>query len=200
MGVKHTMTKWTIYSDARASGEVCYVILEDGALKEQKTQQLYDIKSIADGEYGALIVALRRLFTQEKIDRITDFIHIKSDSEFMIKQLNQEYKAKNPLMKKLRNDVWEMVDRLNVQYTWVPRDDNLAGQVLENKKSAEKPPLQDIRVTIYCGNFECKDTLLVERQNLMATFRTYACPNDCGTEINITTMHPNYTQVIYNGP
>jgi ribonuclease HI len=77
-------------------------------------------------EYMALIKALEMVRGRglKKID-------IYSDSELLVKQVKGEYKVRDPNLKTYYFRVMKLLRGLDVTLRWVPREDNLAGKLLE---------------------------------------------------------------------
>ena len=59
-----------------------------------------------------------------------DVTEIISDSQLVINQLNRKYHIKEEHLRKLALEVWEL-SQGKVKFTWVKRDDNLAGKMLK---------------------------------------------------------------------
>lgn len=133
------MSSWKVYSDARASGEIAIVILKDEKEVHSETNHV-DCHAIHDGEYKALLRGYDILTTLIPLKR-GDSITFVSDSEFMIKQIQGDYKVKNDDLKPLYADVISNIQLLHnsgmqVKVAWEKRDNNLAGHILEGKRKA----------------------------------------------------------------
>ncbi len=116
---------------------------EDGRIIKKYFQYLGEGTN-NEAEYQALIFALKKaksLFGKEKAVKME--IEIKSDSELLVKQMNGEYKIKNPNIQKLFLEAWNLkVEFKNLKFSLVPREknsiaDNLVNQAL-NKEAAQK--------------------------------------------------------------
>lgn len=80
-------------------------------------------------EYEALIAALERA----EPDRETDLV-VLSDSELMVRQLNGEYRVKNPDLKQRYDRVRALLWRAgNAEVRHVRRDENAAADALANQ-------------------------------------------------------------------
>ena len=80
-------------------------------------------------EYTALLEALK-LAGQMGFTRI----HVKADSELMIRQLNGIYKVKNPDIKVLFDQIVLLkMDFSTISFTHVPREQNKRADFLANK-------------------------------------------------------------------
>lgn len=77
-------------------------------------------------EYLALIKALEIVLKRgiKKAD-------IYSDSELLVKQIKGEYRVRNPNLKPYYRRVKALLAGLNVKLSWIPRERNLAGKLLE---------------------------------------------------------------------
>ena len=97
-------------------------------------------KTNNEAEYQALLKALS-IINSKWVDgktggvrRDVGPIRICSDSELLVKQLEGEYDVKNLKLRELWERATGMMKRMNsVVLEWVPRDENFAGQWLENK-------------------------------------------------------------------
>ena len=81
-----------------------------------------------EGEYWAVIWALR-----EAVRRDAKYVEILSDSELVVKQLNGEYQVRNPKLLALYQHIkWIVFHNFKrVYFKWIPREENLAGHLLE---------------------------------------------------------------------
>ena len=82
-------------------------------------------------EYQALIYALAIA------QSIEDNIVIKSDSKLIVEQVNGNWKVKDPKLIPLRKDAQILIDmrkqlfNVSTELQWLPREQNLAGHMLE---------------------------------------------------------------------
>lgn len=53
------------------------------------------------------------------------------DNEVVVKQLSRQYHIKEPRIRKLAQNIWQMIENVDVKFMWVPRKDNLAGKMLK---------------------------------------------------------------------
>ena len=74
-------------------------------------------------EYKAIIAALQELPGKE--------LAIHSDSQLAVRQLNGEYQIKDPQLRGLADQVLMLCENRLVTFRWIPREENLAGKVLE---------------------------------------------------------------------
>lgn len=54
-----------------------------------------------------------------------------SDNEVVVKQLRREYHIGNDRLRKLAQQVWQMIQNVEVKFEWIPRAENLAGKMLK---------------------------------------------------------------------
>lgn len=100
------------------------------------------IKTNNQAEYFALLVGLH--FALPQINAQDDLIII-SDSELMVKQLNGQYRVKDPILQKLYIRAKEMLRSVNHRVTHVLRAHNSHADMMANKALDEKIKLpQDV--------------------------------------------------------
>lgn len=111
-----------IYTDGSTT-RTCYVF--ENGLKAIKP--LTRRATVNEAEYLAVIHALR-----EATNRGIKQVDIYSDSELIVRQLNGAYAVKKPELVSLWNKVWELIalGNLTATFTWVSREQNLAGRIL----------------------------------------------------------------------
>lgn len=82
-------------------------------------------------EYRALIKAVNYAVNRYGVAAGYDFC---GDSELIIKQMNGEYVVRKPSLRALRGDISRGLVGVKgiIHFTWVPRDKNKAGVVLEH--------------------------------------------------------------------
>jgi len=91
-------------------------------------------------EYMAVILALKkaRALIGKKKTKETE-IEVRADSELVVKQLNGEYKIKEPDLKPLFVDVWNLrMDFGNLKFVHIPREENKHADRMVNKALDEK--------------------------------------------------------------
>lgn len=104
------------------------VVIYDGStIIEQKSAFLGN-KTNNEAEYMAVISALE-ILQKHNIKKANLF----SDSQFLVKQLKQEYKVKAEKIKPLYNKVQELLKSLEITFNWVPRSENTVADSLANK-------------------------------------------------------------------
>ena len=76
-------------------------------------------------EYGGILLALKAVGPKSEVE-------ILSDSELAVNQLTGRYKIRDPKLQELSQKITKtMQDRkLNVKFTWIPRNQNKAGKLL----------------------------------------------------------------------
>ena len=96
-------------------------------------------KTNNEAEYEALLKALS-IISSKWVDRKSGLrrdvgpVRICSDSELLVKQLKGEYEVKDPKLRRLWERAGDMMKAMGpVVLQWIPREENFAGQWLENK-------------------------------------------------------------------
>jgi ribonuclease HI len=82
-------------------------------------------------EYTAIIRALE--FASKSGESV---IHLKSDSQLIVRQMNGEYKTKDPKLKKLKREIDSLLGGMRVTFEHIPREQNTDADKL-SKKGAE---------------------------------------------------------------
>jgi len=54
-----------------------------------------------------------------------------SDNEVVVKQLSRQYHIGSDRLRKLAMQVWQMCQNVDVKFQWIPRKENLAGNILK---------------------------------------------------------------------
>ncbi|MBD3208227.1 MAG: reverse transcriptase-like protein [Candidatus Nealsonbacteria bacterium] len=140
------MRKITIYTDGGARGNPgpagAGVVFcnEKGEIFKKYSEYLGDDLTNNEAEYMAAILALKK-FKQllgkkvSKVSRVT----LKSDSELLVKQMNKEYKIKEPDIQSLFLELWNLtLDFEEVKFKQVPREKNKEADSLVNEAIDEK--------------------------------------------------------------
>lgn len=140
------MDKIIINTDGGARGNpgpaAIGVVISDIAGNRCKTYSEYlgDNLTNNDAEYQAVIFALKKsklLFGKEKVKKME--AEVRSDSEFLVKQMNGEYKINDEKIQKLFIQLWNLkIDFGKVVFTHVRRElnkeaDKLVNQALDNQ-------------------------------------------------------------------
>lgn len=93
-----------------------------------------------EAEYEALILALKKtktLIGKEAAKKARLICH--GDSELMVRQLNHQYKIKEPAIQKLFLEVWNLaLDFSAVKFIHIPREKNSQADKLANLAMDEK--------------------------------------------------------------
>ncbi|MDP6338950.1 MAG: ribonuclease HI family protein [Candidatus Marinimicrobia bacterium] len=101
------------------------VILKDGEEVYSFSEYLHDATN-NEAEYTALIMGLKLLIDINMLN-----VKIYSDSELVVKQINNEYKVKNPRMQKLHQQAMAHFRQLDSwTFSHVKRDENAAADRL----------------------------------------------------------------------
>jgi len=144
------MKKIIIFTDGGSRGNpgpaaIGILICDQSGKVLKKYGEYLGILTNNEAEYQAVIFALKKvkaLFGKKKIKE-TD-IEIRSDSEFLIKQLNGEYKILEPKIQPLFLKVWNLkIDFGKVKFNLVPREknkeaDRLVNEVLDVQAKTQK--------------------------------------------------------------
>ncbi|MCX6765934.1 MAG: ribonuclease HI family protein [Candidatus Moranbacteria bacterium] len=97
-------------------------------------------KTNNEAEYEAVILGLRKIkqvISKEKARKVEVACFL--DSEFVTKQLNHEYKVKEPELQQLFLTVWNlMLDFGKVTFSHIPREKNKVADKLVNEALDEK--------------------------------------------------------------
>jgi len=134
------MNKITIYIDGGSRGNPGHAALgvvfaeQTGKIVKKYSEYLGE-KTNNEAEYQALIFGLKKIkavFGKEKAKNIQ--IEIKSDSELLVKQMNGEYKIKEPKIQKLFLQAWNLkVEFKNLKFSLIPREENRQADGLVNE-------------------------------------------------------------------
>ncbi|MBU2578701.1 ribonuclease HI family protein [Patescibacteria group bacterium] len=133
------MNKLIIYIDGGARGNpgpsalgVLFLGEKGEILKEYS--QCLGKKTNNEAEYLSLIFALKKikaLFGKEKLQNLP--IEINSDSELLVKQMNGQYKIKEPSLQKLFLEAWNLkIGFKNLKFCLIPREENKRADKLVN--------------------------------------------------------------------
>ena len=113
-----------IYTDGGSRGNpgkaACsYVVVSNNKIIKRKSKYL-GIKTNNEAEYNAIILALKNINTNNNKN-----IHIISDSELVIKQLNGEYKIKKQHLRDLYSKIQNIIakNNLNIKFSNLRRED-----------------------------------------------------------------------------
>lgn len=144
------MKKFIIYTDGGSRGNpgkaaVGVVICnEDNQTIKKTGEYLGDNLTNNEAEYSAVILALKKFKAQlgKKLAEVAE-IEIRSDSEFLVKQMNGEYKVMDEKIQKLFLEVWNLkIDFKLVKFKHIKREknseaDKLVNEALDNQASTK---------------------------------------------------------------
>ncbi len=125
----------TAYTDGACLGNpgpmgIGIVIFRDGVMVEQLSEYIGDgTNNVA--EYRAIIKALETAHSMGETE-----VHIKSDSELVVKQLNREYKVRDPQLAPLHKEVDRLCHGIKASFEHIPREKNGKADAL-SKEGAE---------------------------------------------------------------
>ncbi len=126
-----------IYTDGGSRGNpgksaASFITVKQNKILKQKSKYL-GIKTNNEAEYLAIILALKTIRSKEA--------EIISDSELVIKQINEEYKIKKPHLQKLKNKIDNLIKNRKIKFSNLRREnkfitlaDNLVNQELDKHK------------------------------------------------------------------
>ncbi len=88
-----------------------------------------------EAEYRAVISALKKIkSTWGKEQAKQSEVHVLSDSELLVKQMNGEYKIENPKIQQFFIEIWNLkIDFKKVEFSAVPREKNKAADRMVNE-------------------------------------------------------------------
>jgi ribonuclease HI len=126
-----------IYTDGASLGNpgpmgIGIVVYRDGIRVEELSEYIgKGTNNIA--EYTAVIKALETAHSMGEME-----VHIKSDSQLVIRQLNNEYKVKDVKLKPLKKRIDKLCsNKMKVTFEHIPREKNTEADVL-SKKAAKR--------------------------------------------------------------
>lgn len=146
------MRKIIIYTDGGARGNpgpagVGIVFCnEKGQKIREYSQYLGENITNNEAEYRAVIIALKKFkaIFGKKLAKKSD-IEIRSDSEFLIKQLKGEYKILDKKIQPLFLEVWNLrLDFERVKFKKIPREKNKEADSLVNKVLDEQKETKNL--------------------------------------------------------
>ncbi len=134
------MEKIIIYTDGGSRGNpgkgAVGVVFCDSKGKTIKSySQALGFCTNNEAEYKALILALKKtkaLFGKEKVKSLA--IEVRSDSEFLIRQMKGEYKIQDEKIGKLFLEIWNLrIDLPKINFISIPREQNILADKLVNE-------------------------------------------------------------------
>lgn len=101
----------------------------------KKIGQCIGIRTNNDAEYEALILGLQKtkhFLGKEKAKKV--FVKCFLDSELVVKQLNHEYKLKEPRIQQYFIEIWNLsLEFGKVSFTHIPREKNKVADAMVNE-------------------------------------------------------------------
>jgi len=135
------MKKIIIYTDGGSRGNPGPAALgvvfcnQKGQKIKEYSEYLGQALTNNEAEYQAVIFALKKFkaLFGKKLAKNTE-IELKSDSEFLIRQLNSKYKILDSKIQPLFLKVWNLkIDFKKVKFTLIPREKNKEADQLVNE-------------------------------------------------------------------
>ncbi len=125
----------TIFTDGASLGNpgpmgIGIVIYRDGVIVEELSEYI-GIGTNNIAEYSAVIKALETVHEMGELEA-----HVKSDSQLIVRQLNGEYKVKDPGLRPMHEKVVHLCKGLKVHFEHIPREHNAEADAL-SKEGAE---------------------------------------------------------------
>jgi len=109
-----------IYTDGSGkTGKYCFFVDQTHELRLFQKDGITNNES----EYLAIIQTLKIIDNKN--------ISIYSDSQLIVNQLNKKWKIKEKRLKILAEQVWSLSRDRNINFVWIPREQNIAGKILE---------------------------------------------------------------------
>jgi ribonuclease HI len=124
-----------IFTDGASFGNpgpmgIGVVIYRDGKKAAEMSEYIGNgTNNIA--EYTAVMRALE--YARESGDKE---VHVKSDSQLIVRQLNGDYKVKDEKLKTLKRKIESLIEGMNVRFEHIPREKNEEADAL-SKEAAE---------------------------------------------------------------
>jgi ribonuclease HI len=124
-----------IFTDGASLGNpgpmgIGIVIYRDGVIVEELSEYIGSgTNNVA--EYSAIIKALQTAHDMRELE-----VHVKSDSELVIRQLNNEYKVKDPKLIQLKKQIDRLRSTIKVSFEHIRREKNSEADKL-SKEGAE---------------------------------------------------------------
>jgi len=145
------MKKFIIYTDGGSRGNpgkagIGVVLCNEREQEIKKYgEYLGDALTNNEAEYQAVIFALKKfkVLFGKPLAEVAD-IEIRADSEFLIKQMNAEYKIMDEKIQKLFIEIWNLkMDFKSVKFKHIPREknreaDRLVNEALDSHATSQK--------------------------------------------------------------
>jgi ribonuclease HI len=124
-----------IYTDGASLGNPgpmgIGIVIYKGKLRVEELSEYIGVGTNNIAEYTAVIKALQTAHRMGERE-----VHIKSDSQLVVRQLNGEYKVKDLKLKPLKRKIDHLCKGLEVHFEHIPRDKNEEADQL-SKEAAE---------------------------------------------------------------
>ncbi|MFH1644127.1 MAG: ribonuclease HI family protein [bacterium] len=150
---------FTVYTDGASRGNpgksgAGIFVFDNKKKKEIIKESFYlDTKTNNQAEYLAL--ALAAFLINENIKNFSEYsFQFLADSELLIKQMTNEYKIKDPILKKLKTLIFSILNDSNYNFQHIRREKNTKADELANKGIDSK------------AGTPHKFTLLLQKNNL----------------------------------
>lgn len=116
-----------IYTDAGSRGNpgkaaCAFIVVKDNKILQEKSKFL-GIATNNEAEYNAVILALENVNEKE--------FELISDSEIIIRQINGEYKVKQPHLQKLHEKVFSLINNRKIKFSNKGREDKFISKADE---------------------------------------------------------------------
>ncbi|MDP3784477.1 MAG: ribonuclease HI family protein [bacterium] len=137
---KASDTKLIVYTDGGARGNpgpaALGVVIQDSKGQTiKKYGEALGVKTNNEAEYAAVVSALKKikaLYGKEKTKKMA--VEMRMDSEFVMKQLNGEYKIEEERLFPFFIKVWNLkMDFNKISFTHVPREKNREADRMVNE-------------------------------------------------------------------
>ena len=119
---------------------------EKGDSIKEYSEYLGDGITNNEAEYRAAIISLQKLkqFLGKELAKKSN-VELRSDSEFLVKQLKGEYKVEQPHIQQLFLELWNMLVELpNIKLRHVPRTKNVRADQLVNAELDKQAAAQNL--------------------------------------------------------
>src|SRR5688572_17960050 len=116
--------------------EVAYVLADEILVRDVRALETPEgpLRSNNIAEYQALILLLTHLKGRERQRGVREQYLICGDSQLVIRQMWGEYRVTKPHLRGLYAEAARLASELDLQFQWVPRDQNPAGFLLDPRK------------------------------------------------------------------
>lgn len=127
-----------IHADGGARGNpgpaALGVVIEGAGFEKKEYGEYLGLTTNNVAEYRAVIFGLKKLKQLIGKDRAAQSkISVRADSELLVRQMNGEYKIKEPNMQELFIELWNLrLDFGGVKFEHIPREQNSAADRMVN--------------------------------------------------------------------